>query len=125
MKLKFAKPKKVKKTTLRNKADALFSQKTRSIGFCQAAGRLKGQCGGALQTCHIEGRSNYRLRWNPNNVVCMCMGHHRIAHTNPLLFFEFILEYYPEKYDFISKHKNETVKMTVDIYKELIKVLST
>ena len=35
-KLKFSKPKKIKESTLKNRADRLMSLKVRSIGYCQA-----------------------------------------------------------------------------------------
>ena len=119
-KLPLAKKKKVSKTRLKNKLDALFSKHIRKVGYCQAEGKLKGKCGGGLQTAHIEGRINYRLRWNEMNVLCLCAGHHRYAHAHPLEFFEFVLEYYPEKYSYINKHKHEIVKMTPDLYKKMI-----
>lgn len=109
-KLKLAKPKKINKTRLKRKADSLFSLKVRSIGYCQAEGKMKGKCGGSLQCCHIQGRANYRLRWDEHNVLSMCAGHHRLSHTYPLDFVEMVMTYYPEKWAYVMKHKNETVK---------------
>ena len=121
MVLKLKKPKKVNKTALKRKADILFSLKIRSINCCQAEGLMKGKCGGSLQCCHIQGRANYRLRWDEQNVLCMCAGHHRISHTYPLDFIEFVMTYYPNKWKYVMKHKNEVVKTD---YKELIARLS-
>lgn len=108
--MKISKPKKINKTKLKRKADSLFSLKVRSIGYCQAEGKMKGKCGGQLQACHIQGRANYRLRWDQNNLLCMCAGHHRLSHTYPLDFIEMVMVHFPEKWAYVMKHKNETRK---------------
>lgn len=112
------------KSTLKKKADKLFSETVRSIGYCQAESRVKTKCGGALQCCHITTRSNLRLRYSTMNCVCLCMGHHRYFHQHPLEFIEFLATYYPEKLDYVQKHRYEICKMTVIDYQEIIKALT-
>lgn len=114
------KPKKIKKSTLRNKADSLFSKATRSIGYCQAEGKTKIRCGGGLQTAHITTRSVTYLRYSPMNVLCLCAGHHRFWTNHPLEWMEFILEFYPEKYKYVRDNREKKVKKTEDLYREVI-----
>lgn len=125
MKLKFAKPKKIKLSTLRNKADKVFSLWQRNkIPYCMAEGKIWSKCGGALQCAHIETRTNRNLRYDPMNVLTLCMGHHRYFHQHPLDFIEFLLTFYENKYDFVMNHKAEIVKLTADDYKKIIEEFS-
>lgn len=101
------KPKKLSRKVLKERCDDLFSKKVRSIGYCQAEGADKKKCGGQLQCCHIEARDNHRLRWSPENCLCMCYTHHRTFHHHPLHFVEFVQEHYPEKWRYVMEHKNE------------------
>lgn len=115
------KPKKVKLSTLRNKADSIFSRwQRRRYPYCQAEGKLKGKCGGSLQCCHIETRTNRNLRYDPNNVITMCMGHHRYSHQHPLDFIEFLLTYFKANYDYVMRNKNDIKKLIADDYKKII-----
>lgn len=58
--------KKTKRTTLRNKADKLFSLAIRSVGKC-------ANCGGTenLQCAHVISRSYWPTRWDEDNAVCL------------------------------------------------------
>lgn len=98
---------KPKRTTLRNKADRLFSLKVRERGYCQAAGLDRLKCSGNLQCCHIEGRKNHRLRWDEMNALCMCQGHHIHYTHNPWGWQEFIREHFPQNYAHVSSLRNE------------------
>lgn len=118
--MKFPKQKKVKKKTLRNHADKLFSKHIRSIGHCQAEGRTKVKCGGQLQCAHLITRSNIRLRYEEYNVLCLCAGHHRYWTHRPLEWSEFLLTYYNEKHHFVMKHRNEKTKKTEELYRSII-----
>jgi hypothetical protein len=50
-----------------------------------------------LNSHHIFSRSNHALRWNLENGVCLCAGHHILsnmsAHKAPLEFAEWLKEY--------------------------------
>lgn len=117
--MKFPKPKKVKKTTLRNKADKLFSQRIRMNGVCVAYS-LHIRCGGALQCAHIISRANMRLRYDYHNAIPLCMAHHRWFHQHPFEFVEFIKTSFPLDYAYVMAHKDEKVKKTEDLYRGVI-----
>lgn len=56
---------------LSDKLDKLVSEKIRSIGRCERCGKTTN-----LQCCHIYGRSNKWLRWDMENLLCLCAGCH-------------------------------------------------
>lgn len=120
-KLKYPKPKKISKTAWKRRCDKLFSLLIRALGYCQAEGKDKVRCGGVLQCAHIDTRSKLALRWKYNNVLCLCSGHHRYYSTRPLDWIEFIQEYYPEKWGWVMKHKND-IAISINypaLYKQL------
>ena len=124
-KLAIPKPVKFNKTKAKNKLDKLFSLSVRAIGYCQAEDKYPPvKCGGSLQCAHIENRSNITLRWDKNNVLCLCFGHHFWFHRHPLQFVEFLLEYYKEKYDYVVAHRNEKTQFNEIYYKEKLKELT-
>jgi len=96
MKLK-KKIKKPSKTTLRNKADKLFSAKIRARGACQLCGKKDD----TLQCAHIISRSNLHLRYNEKNALCLCAGDHLFWHRNPLSAIRWLQETYPDLYDYL------------------------
>ena len=114
------KPKKVKKSTLRNKADKLFSIYIRSFGLCEAMGITNVRCGGSLQCAHITTRGVTALRFDPMNALCLCAGHHRFWTHHPLEWVEFLWKYCPDRLKYVMKHKNDKVKKTEDLYRETI-----
>ena len=105
--MKYPKPKKVKKSTLKNKADKLFSEKIRAIGVCQLKGLDKVKCSGQLQTMHIFGRANYRLRWEEQNALCGCSGHHFYYTNNPTSFGILLAEKFSMRLDYLKAIRNE------------------
>lgn len=121
MKPAFAKQKKIKKSTLRNKADKLFSLSIRSKGYCEASLIYPSvKCGGILQCAHITTRGVTALRFDPMNALCLCAGHHRFFTHHPLEWVDFLQDMYKEKYTYVMKHKNDKVKKTEDLYREVI-----
>ncbi len=113
MKLKYSKPKKVKRSTLKNKADKLFSQIVRSWGKCELAGLDKIKCSNVLQTMHIETRGVLAIRWNLMNALCGCSGHHVYYTNNPRAFNELVAKHFPLKAKFVEEHCND--HMTEDL----------
>ncbi|MGE5626469.1 MAG: hypothetical protein ACM3UK_00075 [Actinomycetes bacterium] len=74
------------KTSLKKKADILFSQHIRSLGYCEKCGKTSN-----LQCAHIISRSVIHLRYEPKNALCLCAGCHLYwAHKEPLAFSEFV-----------------------------------
>lgn len=89
-------------------ADSLARGLVHARGYCQAAGLDRIKCGGSLQWCHIEGRSNKRLKWELWNALCMCAGHHTYYTHHPIEWSIFIEEKFPENHKLIRKYINES-----------------
>lgn len=71
------------------KLDKLFSEKIRSVGFCQHCGKKSG-----LQCAHIFSRKNYSIRWDEENAVCLCLRCHLYwAHKEPVEFTKWVTEF--------------------------------
>ena len=104
---KKSRPKKPTRTQLKKRADQIFRDKVRSRGYCQAAAGWPHSCGGHLETCHIEGRSNHRLRWEESNALAMCSGAHRWFTSHPAAWWFFVEENFPENVAYIRAHINE------------------
>lgn len=109
-KLPLAKKKKVSKTYLKKKADRLFSLKVRAIGKCELRGLDHIECNGNLQTMHIVGRGNMRLRYDEMNVLCGCAAHHYWYTIHPWEWQEFIRDRFTSRYEYLNKVRNEVVK---------------
>jgi hypothetical protein len=108
-----AKPKKkVSKTSLRNKCDLLASRYYRALTpYCELAGKDDVACGGPLQWCHIIGRANLRLRYEPyNNLIC-CAGHHRFYGLHPVEWVRILEKEYPERLTLAEQHRHEVIKV--------------
>lgn len=110
--------KKVKASTVRNKADRLFSKLIRGgrsevddgqyegSPICMAVivwnpqGILSPQCKGNLQCAHIIGRSWTATRLDLANAVPLCAGHHKQMTHDPWLhvrFFDALIR--PKEHD--------------------------
>ena len=120
---KFAKPKKkIKRTTLVNKADKLFSPMVRAKGYCELAGKDTINCGGGLQCAHIETRGAHAIRWSFENALCLCAGHH-VYYTNHPRFWDLIVEeVFPDKWNWVEEHRRDT--WDKDLEKVLEKLLA-
>jgi hypothetical protein len=82
-----------------------------------------------LQSHHIIGRGNWRLRWEPRNGACLCAKHHKFdrnqsAHNNPLWFNEWLQKYRKEDIEWLRKHEMETKSWKKFEKEELRKILS-
>lgn len=56
----------------------VLSLDVRSIGQCEFAGRDSVRCGGVLQAAHIFPKGAYpRIKYDRENLLCLCAGHHR------------------------------------------------
>lgn len=89
-----------KRTTLRRKADALFSLYVRRGGRCEAAGYKQMRCSSQLQCAHIVSRRYLAVRYTPLNAIAMCAGHHKFFTEHPLewdVFVENLLGLEPYK----------------------------
>ena len=73
--------KKPSKTYLKRKADKLFSDRVRSKGKCEFCGSTQN-----LQCAHFITRKIIKLRYEPLNAACLCVGCHFMGHHHPRLF---------------------------------------
>jgi hypothetical protein len=85
------------------KADKLFSEIVRSLGYCEAEGYDDRHCSNQLQTAHIITRKRSATRTNLRNAYALCFAHHRYFTDYPRQFSRFITgtwaqEYYDELY---------------------------
>lgn len=73
--------KKPSRTTLRNKADKLFSKYIRQRDKeCQASGNHVG----VLQCAHLISRRYLATRFDDRNAVALCIGHHKFFTEHPI-----------------------------------------
>ena len=121
--LKFPKPRKVekKKSYWKRKADILLSKFICSLDHCERCSVTRNQA--QLQTAHVITRSNLRLRYDINNLLCLCAKCHWDWHKNPLESIMWFNDAYKERSKYLMKHRNEFLKLTIDDYKEIIKNL--
>jgi hypothetical protein len=92
---------------LKAKADKLFSEVIRSVGYCES-------CDGThyLQTAHIISRRYNTTRTDTRNAYCLCAKCHRFYTDHPRQFSRFIsttwaAETYDELFEF---SQNKAVK---------------
>lgn len=81
-------PKKPKRTTLRNKADKLFSL------YIRDRDRRCRRCGksGDLQCAHGFSRSYHKTRWDERNAWAMCRGCHTFFTHRPIQWEDWMRE---------------------------------
>ena len=86
------------------KADKLFSEVIRSVGYCEAQGFDNVACSNQLQTMHIVSRRFNATRCDTRNALAGCAAHHRFYTDHPRQFSRFITqtwaqEYYDQMYE--------------------------
>ena len=79
---------KLTRSGLKRKLDKLVSEITRSRGYCIKCGKSDN-----LQAAHIFSRNMLSVRWDLDNVLCLCAGCHFEAHAKPIFFAEFVKGY--------------------------------
>lgn len=96
--------KRPKNSTLKAKADKLFSEYTRRSGVCLGAVYMpEVKCKGGLQCAHIKSRRYTCLRWHPSNSVCLCAAHHYHSHNHPDLFISMVEANTPGTLEFLNR----------------------
>ena len=63
-----------------------------------------------IQMAHLIPRENYLYRWDIENVIPLCDYHHRLSreisyHNAPLAFAAWMQKNYPERWEWVDKHK--------------------
>ena len=101
-------------------ADDIFSKLIRKKGLCIRCGR--SQFNTPIECAHIIGRSNIPLRWDANNAVPLCLDCHRWGHANPRLFMEWFENKFPDRYAYITLHKNDVWRLQWYDYESMIKM---
>jgi hypothetical protein len=115
------------KTSVKKSLDKLWSAIVKkNAGYkCEVCGLDQHHC--KLNSHHIEGRRNLRLRWDLQNGVCLCSGCHTFrkesAHQSPEWFHFWLEENRWEDLQYIMCVRNEIVKYSMDDYLELEKEL--
>ena len=108
---------KKKLTTLKKKADKLWSQIIRQKGRCEVCGDT-----GHLNSHHIESRRNIALRHDIRNGCCLCSGCHTFrkdsAHQSPLFFDEWLRKNRLDDYNYIKDNRNNIKKMYAADYEQ-------
>ena len=101
----------MKRKTIRNKLDKVFSLIIREYGSCEKCGKRDG-----LQCAHIFSRSNLAVRWDTDNAWCLCAGCHLYwAHKNPVEFTEWTKNRMGEEKYQALRVKANTIKKWTDI----------
>jgi len=80
------------------KADKLFSQVIRSVGYCEADGWDDIKCSPQLQTMHIISRKYNATRCDTRNAISGCAAHHRYFTDHPMRFSRFVTSIWAGKY---------------------------
>ena len=111
-------PKPIGKKGLTKKLDSMWSRvvKIQAGNKCEVCGLEGDNC--RLNSHHIVGRRNYRLRWELYNGVCLCSGCHTFrtlsAHQNPLWFESWLKENRGEDLKLLRTTMNEIKKWSMD-----------
>ena len=117
-------PKKPKRKTLTNKLDKIVSEIVRAGGKCEYCGGK-----GYLNCHHIFTRTMRSVRWDLDNLICLCSKHHTFstefsAHATPLPFAEWIREkrgeeWYHKLYVKAYSIKQWSDQELIDLYEKL------
>lgn len=120
-------PRKPSKKTLKNKLDKAWSQlvKLQAGNKCEVCGKAGPDA--HLNSHHIVGRRNLRLRWETFNGVCLCAGCHTFKtdsfHQNPVWADDWLRENRGQDLKLIRVTMNEIQKWTIEDLKEELKEL--
>ena len=86
--------------------DKLASQIVRNHGACEICGRKD-----TLAAAHIFSRRNFNVRWDLENLLCLCYRcHFHFAHKEPILFTEFVKKKLGKKFINLQIRANMTAK---------------
>jgi predicted restriction endonuclease len=112
-----------RKSNLKDELDNLWSAKVKELADykCEYCGKEE-----YLNSHHIFSRSNHSVRWELENGVCLCSGHHTLiskfsAHKTPMEFTEWIMETRGEKwYNKLKEKAHEPINLNLE-YMEKVK----
>lgn len=111
---------KVTKSSLTRRLDKVVSEIVRKRGKCERCGSVDG----TLQCCHIFSRTYRNLRWDLDNLLCMCASCHFFCHKNPIAFVRFVEQKLgKEKVEQLAEIRNTYIKYTIPDLELKLKVL--
>ena len=95
----------------------------RDKSTCQYCGKIVD--GSNRHISHVIPKSmGNRLRWDLINLKVLCFHHHlHFWHKNSVEAGEWFQKKFPERWAYLLKHKNETVKWKIDGYIKMIEEL--
>jgi len=93
---------KITRKGLIRKLDKIFSLKVREIGRCEFMGKDTISCSKQLQCAHIIGRGRKVIRWDLQNALCICSGHHVYYTNNPERWRNMLMNFYPERLAYLE-----------------------
>lgn len=109
--------KKPTKTSLRIKADTIFSKWIRRDGYCIRCGKTDG-----LQCAHIVSRRYLSTRWDADNAVSLCSGCHIYMTHRPLEWDVWVIKHMGEEaYAALKRRALKTAKPDYDAILERLK----
>lgn len=121
--IKRVKVKKPKRSTLKNKCDALYRKIIHAKIYCEKCGNF------GTDTHHVIGRGNYNLRWDIRNGCLLCASCHEFdknsAKNNPLDFAKWFETTRPDDYDYLMSKKNELWDRDYDKVLEYLNIMET
>jgi hypothetical protein len=113
----------MKQSTAKNKADTLFSQIIRGLGYCERCKRRPPEV--RLETSHIFGRRYAAIRTDETNALCLCSACHRWWHDHPTETYEFAVSIIGvEAYERLRAKKNDMTGQRFDWITELDRLQS-
>jgi len=122
---KACKKAKTERRKLRDQLDKLWSEivKQRAANVCEYKACSKTTY---LNAHHIFSRSNLSVRWDLDNGICLCSGHHTLtnnsAHKSPIEFIEWLKQRRGiEWYEDLRQKANQVKKWTIPELWELVK----
>lgn len=88
---------------INKKKDIEISKATKEGAICFMAGHYF-DCYGPLEDHHIVTRGeSKKLRHEPENHICLCIGHHQFAHGKTWMFREWLNKNYDGLYDRLKR----------------------
>ncbi len=92
------------------KADKIYSEVIRSVGYCEAESYNDVRCSQQLQCMHICSRRFNATRTDTRNGMSGCAAHHRFFTDHPREFSHFITTTWAQKYydDMYQKSRTAT-----------------
>lgn len=133
----FPKPAKIRSTkAIKKSCDTLTSLIVRHKAHnqCQLKGLDNIRCSDIMQCMHIEGRGDFKLRFDRQNLICGCSGHHVHYTAQPAKWIKLIQDYFPERWAYlieqfpkenISRTRNDYLQLERELRQELKELQST